>query len=299
MNGLGVTNLWQDVLYDPISGQSDLSLMAAALLGLLPGTIGMNPYPGFLESREEVLILSDEGGRDFTAEILDYYDAVAGRCNIILNLGANRMMEKDYFAIATIHETWHCFHSPLDTSPIDLLKRAIREGVVTYLTSITRAITIVDESCGVSSFKEADLLFWSMKELEAAQDLRTEIIGAFAADRTETDPSKLQEWLVLGKSLSSVPGAPSRSAYYVGWLAVQAYVASLSSPPSSNFLLAKEILDLNDSSEGREEIIQALLDSESLDSESSSAPGAKPDGVVLWLVITVLVVPLCSLLLWS
>ena len=31
MNGLGVTSLWQDVLYDPVSRQSDLSLMVAAL----------------------------------------------------------------------------------------------------------------------------------------------------------------------------------------------------------------------------------------------------------------------------
>ena len=56
MNGLLVSStIWRDVLYDPIKKQSDLSLFLAAMLGLLPGEYGINPYPGFLESREKAL----------------------------------------------------------------------------------------------------------------------------------------------------------------------------------------------------------------------------------------------------
>lgn len=311
-NGLSVTSIWPDVLFDPIAQEWDLSIFAASLLGLLPGDFGIDPYPDFLESREAALAEWEVEDRDVTNEIQAYYDQVLDRyqtgdatlpspeldfapvyqvtygysdatnakvvgllpsgsgnpeefrCTILLNLGAREMLREAYFAIASIHETWHCFHSRADVSPNDLLKRTLREGLVTYLSEV------VMESMPELSYSQEDIFFWSFDELEAAQSNEAAILEAFAAVRTETEG--LQEWLVLGRPLSTVAGAPSRSAYYIGYLAIATYVdekeRTLSSPS-----FAKDLVDMVDTPEGREEIFQTLLQKAS---ENTLAPNPTP-----------------------
>jgi len=325
VNGLAVTDVWSQVIFDPNTGTHDLSLFAAALLGLLPGNFGIDPYPNFLESRQAALDVQKQG-RNFTTEILDFYGAVLsryssrdevpfeaaplyilsygyqnstnaqvagfleGRCVVFLNLGARNMLEYVYFASAGIHESWHCFQTQEESFPAepDLMRRTFQEGVVTYLTAVTTTENITDTA----------LLFWTKEELAAAEERKTEILLAFESDRASTDPAILSQYYNLGVPLSEVPGAPSRSGYYVALLAYRTYVDNYPVPATLDTSeLPKFLLDVTDSAEGREEIWQVLAarelggrqdDSGALDEASSATQNLGP---TVWWVASLLVVP--------
>jgi len=305
MEGLQATGIWGDVLQTG-SGEPDLMLFAAAMVGALPGKYGVEPHPGFLESRQAAFDLQKEG-RNLTEDVLVSYDKViaeygqdetlplsaapfyivtygyefatnaknygiipggdigAGRNLIVLNIGAHRMLEPDYFDSATIHETWHCFHSPTDLSPDDLLKRTLREGVVMYLTSVIGP-----------EYSDHTLLFWSEEELSAAEARKADILMEYQAARLETDQAKVNEWYVLGVPLSTVPGAPSRSGYYVALLVFRAYTEQISLvQPAAADQEAIFLLEKTDSPEGREEMWQTLAVQEGLvadDMEDTPSP---------------------------
>jgi hypothetical protein len=279
INGLSVSSIWCDVLYDPFQQQCDLSLFVAAMLGLLPGEYGIDPYPGFLESREKALetwysfadrieIALQDVKQQLSPQTIDlapvyqitygYINATnakmtgvipdtsngAGRCIIILNIGARWMLDPDVFQIAATHETWHCYSgATIDNSANDLLKVTMTEGVVTYLTSRSNS-TVEDDH---RRFATNDLLFWSTKGQASAEQLQQDILNEFTTVRSNLD--FLEDWIYANKPLSVVPGAPSRCAYYVGLLAFQAYVDQQEHPPS-----AQDLLEPSNSPEGRETV---------------------------------------------
>ena len=209
-----------------------------------------------------------------------------GRCVLMFNLGATRMISSpgDYFQIAATHETWHCFqfglHVDLDNDQSDendLLKLSMREGIATYLTSLSTSISEESIANNDGKFQEQDLLFWSMEEYTAAaNDLKRDILIEYGKLRHETDPSILQEWMILNIPLSKVDGAPSRCAYFVAYLAIQAYVEEQQQVMEQNggqSLSTKELLDLIETSNGREMIWQALVKKENLDDTGAGGDG--------------------------
>jgi hypothetical protein len=131
------------------------------------------------------------------------------RAIVVLNRSA--LSQDRLWDAAIIHETWHCFQS--STRPrTTLLQRAIHEGVVTHLTQMIDP-TLDDRA----------VLLWSDDQWKAASERREAIIKSFAANRDSTDPNVINSYLVLGKPLDRVPGAPSRCGYFVGLLAVRAW----------------------------------------------------------------------------
>ena len=212
-----------------------------------------------------------------------------GRCVLMFNLGAIRMLTPDYFQIAATHETWHCYQFALhhvdvenllvesdnddnnDESENDLLKFSMREGIATYLTSLSTSIN--EENTNGGKFETQDLLFWSTEEYDAASTLKRDILLEFSNVRhVTTDQSVFQEWLVLNIPLRNVDGAPSRCAYYVAYLAIQAYVEEMAQEGVE--LSPRELLDLTETSNGREMIWQALVKKETLDDTDAGGDGA-------------------------
>ena len=107
-------------------------------------------------------------------------------------------------------------------------------------------------------FDMHDLLFWSVDELAAAEQHQKEILEEFVKVRSNV--KSLDEWMYLNIPLGSVPGAPSRCAYFVGMLAFKAYVEQQELPPP-----VEELLSLANSPEGREAVWRALVLEKSLD----------------------------------
>jgi len=299
-NGLSVTDAWPSLL----AGGDLNPTFAQVLLGTT-----VPPDEMFAQNRQQFL---DED-RDLETEVLDAYNAVAalaapegqallldpapfymtsygyldgtnaatslsnsggGRCFSYYNLNAHRMLRPDYFQIAVRHETFHCLQD-LTVPVVDLWHRTLREGVATYLTSLT---TITSSGGDISDFTEQDLLFWSDSELQAAVEHHDDILAAFAADRHSNDPAVVNQWYSLGIPLASVPGAPSRCAYYVGWRALQAYAAEKHNGAFGNGTddseWATHLLEIVETPEGREEIWQALAEAEfeadPIDTDTSS-----------------------------
>ena len=292
MSGLRVTDIFDDVIYDVDKG-SDVSLFVAALLGLLPGDYGIEPHPNFLESHGAAL--QAQNTRNFTLEILQAHDDVmdflggtgsintsaplyqlsygyeratgsktvgyfdidnVSRCFVWLNLGATGMLQPEIFRSAAVHETWHCIqfkeiahNGSSGTQKRNLLHTSLIEGFATYLTMLVNP-----------DLSETELLFWTNEDLAAANERSTEIIQAFEKDRNEIDHQGLREWYYIDIPLSSVPGAPPRSGYYVAYLAMQAYADQLDEEIRSNRGdLVSHLLEVTGDAEGREDIFQALL----------------------------------------
>lgn len=142
-------------------------------------------------------------------------DPLTGRPRIALNLAA--LARGRHLEAALVHETAHAFHffggGRGPERGDRLADRALVEGVATLL-----AQRLVDD------LGDADALLWSAEELAAAAARRGELTAAFRADASSTDPARHAPWLVLGVANDRVAGAPSRSGYYVAWLAARAWM---------------------------------------------------------------------------
>ena len=136
-------------------------------------------------------------------------DRRLGRAIVVLNRSA--LSQDRLWEAAIIHETWHCFQASAAPRKT-LLQRALHEGVVTHLTQV------IDPT-----LDDRTVLLWSRQEWDAAKARRDAIINSFAANRDSTDPRVINSYLVLGKQLDQVPGAPSRCGYFVGLMAVRAW----------------------------------------------------------------------------
>lgn len=138
-------------------------------------------------------------------------DPVSGRPSVALNL-APLARDGNLEAVA-LHESLHTFQAP-DTGPVRVMDRGRREGVATAATQV------VDPDVA-----DAAALLWSEAELEAAHARRDELVAAFRRAAGSADPGLLRAWFTLGVD-PPVAGAPSRSGYYVMWLAARAWLAA-------------------------------------------------------------------------
>ena len=136
-------------------------------------------------------------------------DAVTRRKQILFNLTA--LAVGAHYEAAIIHESIHSFQNLEGTRLVD---RAMAEGVATVLSQ--------QLTTGLS---DADALLWTAEEFEAAEAGRERLIQAFLRDAPSTEDEVQKHWLILGITLPNLPETPSRSAYYVAWLAARAWMA--------------------------------------------------------------------------
>lgn len=135
-------------------------------------------------------------------------DPLTGRPQVVLNL-APLARDRNFDAVC-IHECLHTFQGVGGTRAVD---RGMREGTATLGTQL------VDPSV-----TDAEALLWSDAELAAAEARRAELVGDFKLMAESTEPATLNGWFTLGAKHNAVPGAPSRSGYYVCWLACKAWM---------------------------------------------------------------------------
>jgi len=136
-------------------------------------------------------------------------DPVTGRRRVLLNLCALRALGQ--FEVAVIHETVHTFQRTFGGR---LLDQAVVEGVATLATQMLRPETT-----------DAQALMWSEDELRAARRKQDGIIAAFLRSAQSTDGKARATFLQLRPGLDR-SGAPSRSGYFVGWLAARTWLAA-------------------------------------------------------------------------
>jgi len=145
-----------------------------------------------------------------------------GRPQVLLNLCAFRTEQELMSAVA--HETFHTLQGLRGNR---LLDKAIHEGVATWLAQQA-----------VPDTPDHMALMWTEEKLRAAEERRDGILRAFrAAAPLENSPAE-HDFMLLHRPLRSVPGAPDRCAYYVGWLAVRAWREKNPAAPPSALLHA-------------------------------------------------------------
>lgn len=136
-------------------------------------------------------------------------DPLTGRPQVVLNLAP--LTRDGNLEAVCVHELLHTLQGPGGSRAVD---RGMREG------SATLGTQLVDPSVG-----DAAALLWSDVELAAAEERRDELVAAFLRDAGSDDRDVQHAWFTLGAELDAVPGAPSRSGYYVCWLACKAWLA--------------------------------------------------------------------------
>jgi hypothetical protein len=67
---------------------------------------------------------------------------------------------------------------------------------------------------------------WAPEELAAAEGLREELVTAFLRDAISLHPRVQAAWMQLDSPTTPLPGAPTRAAYYVAYLAAKAWLAA-------------------------------------------------------------------------
>jgi len=144
---------------------------------------------------------SGTNGRSFGA------DPVSGRPQLVLNLAV--LASAGNFETVSLHECLHTFQSFAGERAVD---RGMREGTATLGTQL------VDPS-----ISDAEALLWTEAEFAAAEQRQDALIAGFKQIAASTDAGRLRSWFDLGATFADVPGAPSRSGYYVCWLACRAW----------------------------------------------------------------------------
>ncbi|MEM7515537.1 MAG: hypothetical protein AAF368_01250, partial [Planctomycetota bacterium] len=154
-------------------------------------------------------------------------DRVTGRIRVLLNLSA--LADAKAFTAAAVHETVHTRQKLSDRS---LKGRALAEGIASYLTHRI-----------LPDLTQAEALMWTPEELESAQKNETKLLEAFKRASLSDDPEVHATFLQLGPTPAGVPGAPSRTAYWIGYLAAKRWHAANKDEPLSA-LLQLTALDL-------------------------------------------------------
>lgn len=134
-------------------------------------------------------------------------DQATGRPQVLLNLCM--LADPVSFEVAVLHETIHTLQNPVGKRLVEL---TVHEGVATHLSQVLRPGT-----------KDNAALMWSNKDLRSAKHHHDKILAEFRKVSDSKDESVHSEFLQAGNKLSKVPGVPSRSGYYLGWLAVRAW----------------------------------------------------------------------------
>lgn len=130
-----------------------------------------------------------------------------GRPRVALNLAAIETSRE--WEIAILHESVHTFQ---DRAAQDLLSLCMLEGVAIWVTQqIEKSVT------------DYEALMWSRDQLDAARIRVDAIIEEFDRVKHSRERSDLVRFVAANVSLSEVPGAPSRTGYYLGWLAIRTW----------------------------------------------------------------------------
>lgn len=135
------------------------------------------------------------------------HDTVTGRPRVLLNL--TMLADEGAFETAALHET---IHTRQQLGGKRLLDRAVHEGVATRLSQLLRPGT-----------PDHQALMWTEDELARARAHHDAILDAFRDAAASTDPGVHTPFVVLGRRHVAFPAAPSRTGYYVGWLAARAW----------------------------------------------------------------------------
>jgi len=111
--------------------------------------------------------------------------------------------------VAILHESVHTFQ---ETATEDLLSLCMLEGVAIWVTQQ------IDET-----LNDHEALMWSEAQLSAARDRVGDITMAFEKVRNSREKADFAKFVDADIPLSDVSGAPSRTGYYLGWLAIRTW----------------------------------------------------------------------------
>jgi hypothetical protein len=179
--------------------EADLTHVVEELYGAAKEVLGPPPGP----APEVVFLIGEPRGTNARTY---GFDVATGRPRVMLNVAAHR--DLDALRVSIAHELVHTFQRGEDSS---LGSAAKREGVAVFVSG---------ELTGTQS--EAALLMWPAEKLAAAEAHQDAILTAFRSARS-APRDRAGDWLTLGHPLATVPGAPDRSAYYLGFLAAKAW----------------------------------------------------------------------------
>lgn len=134
-------------------------------------------------------------------------DPPTGRTRVLLNLAVLR--DEEAFRIAVVHETIHTLQPQGGSRLVD---RALKEGVATYLSG--QLLTDVPQH---------KILMWTQEQFQSAEKYRKELVDLFRRSAESVDPRVHHQFLNLDGRLEALSEAPSRSGYYVAWLAARSW----------------------------------------------------------------------------
>lgn len=138
------------------------------------------------------------------------FDLASGRARVVLNLAA--LTEEGALHAAAIHESVHALQ---DLQGEVLQDEAATEGVAVCLTTLAAPQLPLHVA-----------LMWSEEQLAAAEERREALVAAFLRDMRSLQPRVNAAWMRLDSPMAPVEGAPTRCAYYVGYLAASAWLAA-------------------------------------------------------------------------
>ncbi|MCR9247689.1 MAG: DUF2268 domain-containing protein [bacterium] len=147
-------------------------------------------------------------------------DEVTGRMRMTLNLAA--FDDVSALKLAVAHELVHTLQGSHDGT---LLGRCIHEGVASYVSQQL-----------LEGTSDHAALMWPREKLAAAKKRDAKILAAFRRLADSRDMRRIGDFYYAGSPLRSVPGAPDRSGYYVGWRAVASWHAANRDRPLKDLL---------------------------------------------------------------
>lgn len=130
-----------------------------------------------------------------------------GRPRVALNLMEIETVRE--WEVALLHESVHTFQNTITN---DLLSLSMLEGVAIWVTQQI-GDTITDH----------EALMWSEEELAAARERVDEITTEFEKVKNSSEQADIARFAAGNVPLSEVPGAPARTGYYLGWLAIRTW----------------------------------------------------------------------------
>ncbi len=130
-----------------------------------------------------------------------------GRPRVALNLMELATVRE--WQVAILHESVHTFQ---ETTAEDLLSLCMLEGVAIWVTQQ------IDETV-----TDREALMWTEDQINAARDHVAEITEAFDKVKNSDNKADFAKFVAADVSLPEVPGAPSRTGYYLGWLAIRTW----------------------------------------------------------------------------
>ena len=162
------------------------------------------------------------GPQEGTSAVAFDPDPQTRRRQVAFNLCA--MRDAEHLRESMIHEIVHTMQKGVQRR---LMDRALNEGSAVFLTQALEP-----------GYSDARVLGWSESELAAARQRHGEILRAFLRSFESPDRRQWRAFVHGAEPLEAVPGAPSRTAYYLGFLACRAWRSAHPREPLSELLRA-------------------------------------------------------------